>query len=516
MVTVKESQHGQLFWWRETTQLHTLITIWGYPLAVASRAPSFLLTFRLFDTQGKLQTTWQHLLAAPECLFLDSAHCPTTQDLAITEGVLALSITTQDDEAVEVPPGLLCSIIDWYSEAGELVSLHSDQVMQPRSKPVKWTEIVIQETVESQNSLVILNGAESQPAQSINLEIKNYLGETCTAIFAPEIAPFSVNQLQLADLFPQILKFCQNRSLTVTGTFTSSGVFIRPYVVNQGQHLGAYHGGNLYSWPNLPAISYKFMGAGEVNPMLAIHQDDITTTINLLNTHGELEQDFWVDADLYDCAGQLVATRQKWLLAQRHQLCRAEISDLLPGRTTNFIGHVALRFSNDQHAEYPRRLQALMEYRTPQSVARVMAWSDVWNWQERSRSSPDINYLAYYRVWWQQPFTSYVSLTNCGIDAGYDRTATYRLRLENGQGDFLVKEGTIPPQGTMYQAIHELFPTISEFLGDQPVGLVVLETTADLASMHLTHQHNSGVYAAEHFLPAYTRYNDKLYSPCGS
>lgn len=514
MAVAAEVHPGQLFWWRERPQLHTMITLWAYPLTVMSPAESYVFNFQLFDQDGALKATWQQTISAADCLFLDSAHCSATQDLGSIEGVLVLFITTPSLEPVEVPA--LYSIIDWYSDAGELVSLHSDQLMRPEYQPVEWTEIVVQETSESRNSLVILNGAVSQPPASIYLEIKNHQGETCQAVFTPEIAPFSVQRIQLAALFPHVLEFGQQQPLTIRGTFTSYGVFIRPYVVTEGKYWSTYHGGDRYFWNNLPGLSYKFMGKGEVNPMVVLHQEQLTTTINLLNTHAELERDFWVDAHLYDSTGNLIVEKQRWLLATRNQLCRAEIADLLPDATVPFTGHVALRFSDDQQGEYPRRLQALMEYRTPHSAARVMAWSDVWNWQERSCSLPEVNYLAYYRVWWQFPFTSYISLTNCGIDADYDRTVAYRLRLENGRGDYLIHEGTIPPQGTLYQSVQELFPAIAEFLGQQPIGLVVVETTADLASMHLTWHQHSGVYAAEHFLPVVTLHDGQLYSPCGS
>jgi hypothetical protein len=509
-----QSPYGQLFWWQESPQIHTLITLWGYPLSITSQAKHFIFTFNLFDVSGQLQTTWQQQLSAHDCLFLDSAHCCATQCLNLTEGVLALTVTTEAEELIEVPP--LYSIIDWYSEAGELVSLHNDQIIQPNQKPVRWTEIVVQETATAQNFLVVLNGADQQPENSISLEIKNYLGETCSAVFSPGISPFSLHRLQLAVLFPNILDFSQGKPITVSGTFTSFNLFIRPYVVTETKYLAAYHAGDRYFWKNLPAISYKFMGQGEVNPMLVIHRENLTTVVNLLNTHSTLEQDFWVDANLYDINGTLVASKQRWQIARRNDLCQAEIVDLLPDSTALFVGHIALRFSRDKHSEYPRRLQALMEYRTPNSIARVMAWSDTWNWQERSRFGLILKYVAYYRVWWKSPFISYISLTNCGIDFDYDLTATYRLRLENGNGDFLVYEGTIPPQGTMYKSTRELFPTIAEFLGEQPVALMVVETTADLASMHLTCHQTSGVYAAEHFLPTYTLHNGELYSPCGS
>jgi hypothetical protein len=516
MVAASQFQYGQLFWWRESPEIHTLITLWGYPLSTIYEAEHFLLDFHLFDVGGKLQTTWQQSLSANECIFIDSAGCPATRELSLAEGVLVLYITIQSEEIIQVSTGTLYSIIDWYSEAGELVSLHNDQIIEQQKKAVEWTEIVVRETIEEQNSLVVLNGPEHQPQNSITLEIKNHLGAVCSAIFTPAIDPFSLVRLQLSSLFPDILSFSQGKSITVSGTFTSFGVFVRPYVVTEGKYLGAYHGGDRQFWENIPATAYKFMGQGEVNPMLALHQEDVTTVVNLLNTHSTLEQDFWVDAKLYDCAGNLVASKQKWQLARRNELCQVSVADLLPDHSKPFVGHIALRFADDDHPEYPKRLQALMEYRTAQSSAKVMAWSDFWNWQERAKFAPVLNYMAYYRVWWQAPFLSYLSLTNCGIDADYDLTATYRLRLENGRGEFLLCEGTIPPQGTLYKAAHELFPSIADFLGEQSVALLVVETTADLASMHLTQHQVSGVYAAEHFLPTYTLHNDEFHSPCGS
>ncbi len=67
---ITQSQYGQLFWWQESPQIHTMITLWGYPLSITNQAEHFLFTFNLFDVSGKLQTTWQQLLAAHDCLFI--------------------------------------------------------------------------------------------------------------------------------------------------------------------------------------------------------------------------------------------------------------------------------------------------------------------------------------------------------------------------------------------------------------------------------------------------------------
>src|ERR1700686_3373104 len=64
---------------------------------------------------------------------------------------------------------------------------------------------------------------------------------------------------------------------------------------------------------------------------------------------------------------------------------RGDIVDLLPDPNVPFVGHIALNFSADAKPMFPRRLQALLEYRTPVSAARVMAWSDVWNGRHKVR-----------------------------------------------------------------------------------------------------------------------------------
>ncbi len=508
-------EHGELFWWQENARIHTLFTLWSDPLVVESGASEFWLTFSLFDRTGRLQVEWQQTMRAGETVFLNSTTCPATQTLNLSEGVLALAISTKTEPPRQIKPPSLYSMIDWFSEEGELVSLHNGQLIGPSAYPLEWTEIVLQETETDQNFLVILNGPQPQPQPGIRLEIKNCEGEVRQSVYWPEMRPFSLHKLPLGYLFPGLEQFCQSEPVSLSGHFSGQGVFVRPYIVTQGQYLSGYHGGDRYLWENLPSVAYRFMGQGEVNPMVALHQPDLTTTVNLLNTHGTLEEDFWVDACLYNQSGEMVAEAKHWLLARRNQLSRGDICDLLHDPARPFVGHIALRFSPDNRAEYPRRLQALLEYRTPQSTARVMAWSDSWNWSVRQRLHP-LTYRAYYRVWCKTPFLSSVAITNCGIALNYDQTVSYRMRLENGSGDFLTYEGKLAPQATDFGPVQRFFPDATEFLNGQSMALVIVESRADLAIMHLSRHERSGVYAAEHFLPAPTRHAGKLHYPCGS
>jgi hypothetical protein len=511
---------GDLFWWRESPDIHTLITLWGLPLAQEAKANRLTFVFALFNPQGELQTHWQQDLSATELLAIDSAHPPSSVQIPgrLTEGVLAIFATTDSPLPPEFKSGGLKYMVDWYSGAGELVSLHSDQRLEQHPKPVEWTEIVVLETLEQQNLLVVINGPIQQLAHSLSIEIKNADNQVQTASYG-SMRPFSLHKIWLNQLFPDLLDFCQGAPVSLSGIFAAQGIFCRPYVMTQGkQYWSGYHGGNRYNWSGLPQLLYSYLGAGEVNPMVVLNRPGLTTAVNLLHTHGEIETDFWVDVRLYDQAGQLVVDRPRWLLAKRHQLSRGEIRALLPDPEADFIGHIALRFAAGDHPVYPGRLQALMEYGTPISTARVMAWSDLWNSRDRQRIAQlkQRQYAGYYRILDRPGLSSYLAITNAGVGLDYAATAPYQLRLENRQGQPLIYQGSLPPQGTDFGAIADFFPTLDDFWSETGIGLVVIESQFDLACMHFSHNLASAVWSAEHFLPLPLEQQGQLVYGCGA
>ena len=147
-----------------------------------------------------------------------------------------------------------------------------------------------------------------------------------------------------------------------------------------------------------------------------------------------------------------------------------------------------------------------------------MVWSDCWNSQERQirMAKTGVVYRGYFRVWYRGPIQSFLSITNSGIGESYDRVATFRLSLKNQQGEKLTYEGELPPQGTFFRSVESIFPGIEKFLGSSSVALVLAESKYDLAKVQITCHKKSGVYSAEHFMPAVSHYNGKPYYPAGS
>ena len=97
-------------------------------------------------------------------------------------------------------------------------------------------------------------------------------------------------------------------SLAVT-KWSGSGIrndvalFERPYVVSNEPTFTAYHGGDRYAFKAVPPYVYDFLGEGEVNPMMVLVDANTSTDVTLLNSHGDVEEDFWVAARVYDTSG---------------------------------------------------------------------------------------------------------------------------------------------------------------------------------------------------------------------
>jgi hypothetical protein len=508
---------ADLFWWRREGGLRTLITIYGPMLASQLAGDRFRLLLAVFDVTGRLQASGETSLGATEVRILDQARLAAIVSADVDEGVLAVFPVGNPirDDSGYVRLGSLC---DWFTDEGELVSFHNDQSWLPGVGAIELTEIVILAEDAARTELAIANGPEPLAAGCLRVWVQNHRGQQRYATHAPAIAPFSLARIGLQTLFPGLDAFLEGRAATVSGRLASRDLFVRPWVVTSGPRLAAYHGGNrnrsrsLHGVQNL-RLPYRlawlgdlwpraarFLAGAPMNPGAVIHRGGLTTTVSVLNSHGDLEDDFWLDVRLHDAAGRLVAERERWLLATRNGVARADIGDLLPDPSIELVGHAAFTFSRAAKRRFPWLLQVLFEYRTKQSTARSMLWGDHWNSPARLRNQ-GIALRAFYRAVVKPPLSSHVIVSNCGMAADYDRAASFRLVLEDGAGKSLVHEATLPPHGTLFASVIELFPEARRLLGDRPGGVLVVESAFDLASMHFTLHEGSGVWSAEHNLP---------------
>ena len=241
--------------------------------------------------------------------------------------------------------------------------------------------------------------------------------------------------------------------------------------------------------------------------------------MNILHSHGTLDADVQVDAILYDNNGACVAQRRAWRIASRHGLARADVAELLPDPLSTFKGHIALSFAPEKRAAVPRHLQALMEYRRSSSVAHVMTWSDEWNSRislaRRDRSATLLCYRSYFRMLPDSHAITEFSITNAG-HVGYDRTADIRAVYIGSDGSRMETDFKLLPFATRFTTLSQLFAAVlSEH---QPVseGVLLLESTSDLASIGFTTHPDGRSLAAEHFLWLASEHEGEYLLPAGS
>ena len=510
---------ADLFWWRETGAVHTLVSIfWGsYPTC----DDAVTLTFALFDADRACVASWCRQVSRDEPIFVDSADPPEALRDAppVADGVLAVfsSTATPPSTRLRAEYLRLYGLIDWYSEDGLICSLHTDQSVLEGRPEHRFTEIVVEESDTKTSFLVILNGPQPYGPASVELDIRNHHGETRHVVFRPALEPFSVNRLELRQLVPDVARFANGRPLTIGGRHTATGLFIRPYVMTSGRFRSGYHGGDVYEDNDgVPGYEQRFLDRGLTNPMFAVHRAEVTTTVNLFNSHGVIDDDFWVDLYLYDETARLAAEFPRWQLARRGSLTRGDIATALPDGGP-FTGHMVLAFSRDDDKPlYPDVLQALVEYRTAVNTSRVAVWSDEWNSPGRARLRGQVSYRAFFRVWCRPPLETTICVSNSANERRYDEAAPYTAVLINGAGHRQSCTRVVPPHGTDHRAVVELFPDAERFLAPSGFGMLILESDFDLAEIQMTRHAGSGAIAAEHFMALPSVSNGQSLWPSGA
>src|SRR5438093_6125788 len=140
----RQALSGDLIWWRESSSIHTVVTVWGgetdlrmLGLGGSERQREIIL--QLHDAAGNSLKTWRVEVRPGVPVIVDSRDHPNVVD----EGVLAVHLTGNSASARE--NRRLYSMVDWHSDNGELVSLHSDNSIAGWRKSITFTDIVFLE-----------------------------------------------------------------------------------------------------------------------------------------------------------------------------------------------------------------------------------------------------------------------------------------------------------------------------------------------------------------------------------
>ncbi len=489
-----------LFWWRCAPDgwQTTVSFYWPGPTGVRD----CVMHCRWFE-DGQETARWDRALEPGAFVVIDSRSPPVPGVGQVREAVLSIEVQGCAGDGGTVRRRRLFGMIDWCHPTEGIVTLHSDHCVLEAPQERGLTEIVLRPWDQRRPELVFMTADNVVPRGSLQLIARNPDGATRSALVDQQWEPWRVHRVDLQSCFGDLAEFAGGQEGAVSGTRAAMNVFARPYVVAEGPVRCTYHGGDLYRWPAMPRLRHVLLGEGEVNPIFVLLGDQLDTAVSFLNTHGDLEEDFWIGVRLYDRAGGLVTHEPRWRLARRNVSVSASFAELVPPSNRPFVGHAAFTFSEPDRAYYPGRLQALMAYSAPGSCSRVMVWSDEWNTPARQRRVQETggHYLSYYRVWCQPDAETWVAITNAG-DADLREAATYRLILRDEDGDEIAATRTLGPLATDWGPVGALIEGATNWLSHRPSAILLVESTSDLAMVALDHHFASGRWSAEHFMSA--------------
>ena len=176
-----------LYWWRhDDAGLRTAVSFywpdgWEFERVLA--------VLRWFDPDGALTAEHEVWLAVDRVLSIDSGSPPVPVPLEVDGADAVLSIELfADGEAIDSDEDRhrLYGLIDWYSEAGDIVTLHSDHCVLLKPQKLALTEIALRPWEHDDLQLVFVTADEALPAGAWTLTITNAAGEALTrSIDAP-------------------------------------------------------------------------------------------------------------------------------------------------------------------------------------------------------------------------------------------------------------------------------------------------------------------------------------------
>lgn len=505
----------ELFWWRHRNGLWTRVTFLFPDLQVPDR---FHLKLRLYDERGKERQSWCQAVCGGEPFAIDSKKMASEVDLS-GEGLLCIETHADSGNG---QPSLearqrfvrLYGYIDWLSEEGEVAGLHSDQVVGQRARPLGLTEVVLTDLGAQRHALVYLIGDDEQPRGTVHFRAQAKSQPPLSVTLPRALSARRAHVLWLDEIFGKAWLRMGDGPVLLSGHIDTPRHYTRPYVLSVGARTSAYHGGDRYEMPTLPQFKYTTLGEGEMNPALVVENNELSTTVNLLNSHGMLDSDFSVGIRLYATDGQLVTHERHFGMALRNDLARHGFSALVPSRP--FVGYAAFTFSDRGRHEYPGHLQALMEYRARDSVVRMMFWSDQWNTLERRRHRERlaVPYQAYGRLLDTEEHEVWWAITNCG-DSAYADDAEATLEVKACEGWSASAVIRLRPHETLFAPLGDLVPSAADRLVGA-TGACLVTTTSDLAMAQLIRHRKSGVWAGEHVMSIIEHVGDASLAMAGS
>jgi hypothetical protein len=250
----------------------------------------------------------------------------------------------------------------------------------------------------------------------------------------------------------------------------------------------------------------QICGEGSALTALAVEGKGVHTRYKFFNNLG-LSFDYDLRIRLFTAEGEKILDIPNFFQWRRYETKVVYLKDLLDGChvSDGFTGHIHVSLSeNGKRAIYPMSFDVIAELYDGDAAQGVALASSLYNSGVRRKylfEPPRTRIFS--RVLVNEQYGTAVHVINSSTRMDYQQQARPVVTLFDGSGiGSLEAELAIPPHGSVWLDVEEIFPEACKFLDKSGgVGQVrIRDSNARLQAIHILRPRSGGVPAIDHFI----------------
>lgn len=347
----------------------------------------------------------------------------------------------------------------------------------------------------------------------IRAELRNAEGQSLRAPL-PALGPRSFASARLSALFPEARSFLGGRPGNLLLDRPVPLLTSNPRFYVQTTHLGSGGFGIDHAYlehessPRFtPLETWRQSGKGLHSPCVVVERPGSRTGIALFNMV-DARTPKSIGILLYDLKGNLIVDKRPAAELGPGGLQTVWVRDLLDEARYqgDFLGHAEILYCMDMDP-VPDMLHHQVLYVQPGMVEGVQVMVGSWNsprgWRDDGMADPQdlgkrgIRAPAYADA----EYETFLGLTNCSHAWKYDVDAEVEISLKAGETVVETAAVTIPPHGTWFDSVANLFPLAKAHLRPYGgIGVAEMRPTnvRTLGAQYFHVQRTTGHFSSEH------------------
>jgi len=509
---IRPMSHSTLLWFREDPTCHTRVTMRNY-FSLNYGIPNPEYTFALHDSDGTRLVSWVHTARPDETIVVDSAVVCRKFSLGHRfEGTLIAEVQNRRLD----PPRFLRANVDYYNEAGMITTVHDQGRLARTPRRDAQSLVYVRHDSEFETGIVLQNWYRFRRSPreyfaEAEIELLNSAGAKRTAA-APRIPGCASRYVSLAELFPDAIDFLGGR---VGGLRIRSNIAMgrsipvvrsRTTGFSAVSHTVGDHDPQVYQRDVVKAATPDDRWAPVWCSFVA-ETDDVRTEYSIFNNWVPVAT-YNVDLRISDAAGVLRAKLPGALQLKPDETKVLRMREVLRSAGVNlpFHGTVEARLvAVDNQEVMPG--PGMLQMNTVWTSGGALTQSNNQSLGHLNTTFTDAHYLSprrtkmFGRVISNQDHDTMLSLMNPSSDELYDRASKTEVTVNDASGTRKQSVSlTIPPHGSVWVSLDELFPNLSDFLSESHgvSSILVIDPTVKLTGYLGVRHRATGATGIDH------------------